>query len=552
MPKIRVGYIVDGQEQSFFTWNAIQLGEKSGIYSIECLIIQSCGHENKIQRIKLFLNFFKLSSIKKFIITSIQKIETFILKKRPEFRKICSEYSLKNLHIKKVYVTPISAIENLECRYSSNDLEVIGSMGLDLLINCSSKILRGSLLDLCPLGILSSDQLGAKIYGRPTHAFWEVYNKRASTDFTFQRFISSQDNGCMAFKGSITTSPIYTLNLARLYTKSSVFLHETIENISNGNEPLKSFKSLDVRPPYKSPAISQLMLYILFIINHQISSVISKIFHKKYRWNVAYQFVDTLNDATLNLCKEIKNPPFRFLADPFIKVLNNRCIAYVEDYDYRLKRGKITAYELFKNGHKELGTAVEEKFHLSYPFLFEHNDNLYMCPETHEANDIRLYKCVDFPLNWKLHKILIRNISAADTNIFKYKDKFWMLTNVDSSELKDHTSELHLFYADDFDSSSWIPHPDNPIIFDPRKARNGGLIFDNGHYYRVYQKQGFNMYGAEMGIARITKIDTAEYQEEVICEIPASFYSNLKGTHTLNYEKGVMIIDYLKYEIYTK
>ena len=65
---------------------------------------------------------------------------------------------------------------------------------------------------------------------------------------------------------------------------------------------------------------------------------------------------------------------------------------------------------------------LEENFHLSYPFLFHHEKELYMCPETHEAKDIRLYKCVDFPLKWKFAKTLIKNVSAVDTNIF-YKDK---------------------------------------------------------------------------------------------------------------------------------
>ena len=49
-----------------------------------------------------------------------------------------------------------------------------------------------------------------------------------------------------------------------------------------------------------------------------------------------------------------------------------------------------------------------------------------------QTNQIRIYKCINFPLKWELHKILMEKIKAVDTLIFKIKDKWWMLTNIDS------------------------------------------------------------------------------------------------------------------------
>ena len=48
-----------------------------------------------------------------------------------------------------------------------------------------------------------------------------------------------------------------------------------------------------------------------------------------------------------------------------------------------------------------------------------------MCPESSAAKDIRLYKCNNFPLDWKLEKILIQDIHAVDTNIFRLDGKWW-------------------------------------------------------------------------------------------------------------------------------
>src|SRR5262249_15944078 len=152
--------------------------------------------------------------------------------------------------------------------------------------------------------------------------------------------------------------------------------------------------------------------------------------------------------------------------------------------------GHIVAYKIDRDGYTELGCALKEDFHLSFPFVFEENSALYMCPETHRAREIRLYKCVNYPLGWELHSVLMKDVCAVDTTLFKHDGKLWMLTGIDSTESEEYCSELHVFYADRFDSSDWTPHPMNPVIFDSRRARNGGLLFDGDAVFRVFQVQG--------------------------------------------------------------
>jgi hypothetical protein len=144
----------------------------------------------------------------------------------------------------------------------------------------------------------------------------------------------------------------------------------------------------------------------------------------------------------------------------------------------------------------------------------------------------------------------MKGVSAADTTLFKRDGKWWMLTNIDSSESGDHCSELHVFYADDLGSSNWTPHPMNPVIFDSRRARNGGLLFDRDGVYRVFQVQGFGVYGESMGIARITELTTARYEEQVVYSITPSFFAGLIGTHTCSFAGGLLAIDFLKFETY--
>ena len=51
-----------------------------------------------------------------------------------------------------------------------------------------------------------------------------------------------------------------------------------------------------------------------------------------------------------------------------------------------------------------------------------------------------------------------------------------MLTNIDTSNIGDHDSELHIFSAEEYCQIELTPHPLNPNLFDSRRARNEALL----------------------------------------------------------------------------
>ena len=55
---------------------------------------------------------------------------------------------------------------------------------------------------------------------------------------------------------------------------------------------------------------------------------------------------------------------------------------------------------------EHLGTALEEPWHLSYPFVYSWNGSVYMVPESSSQGVLNLYRATDFPLHWKLVKVL--------------------------------------------------------------------------------------------------------------------------------------------------
>ena len=232
------------------------------------------------------------------------------------------------------------------------------------------------------------------------------------------------------------------------------------------------------------------------------------------------------------------------MADPILLKKNNKKYIFIEQYTGKKQKGVISCIEFFKNEqfiiHEDI---IKEDFHLSYPYTFEVNNKVFMCPETHTKDEIRLYKAINFPNKWKFHKTLIKNISAADTNIFFNDDKWWLFTNVCKSKF-DRSSELHIFYSKDFDSEKWIPHPNNPVIFDPLCARNAGnMIFKNKNIYRPFQTQSYDNYGNASGLSVIKKLNILEYEEEILFNVKPNFLKNINSTHTYSYLDGLLCVD---------
>jgi len=335
--------------------------------------------------------------------------------------------------------------------------------------------------------------------------------------------------------------------LFKLYEKSYPIMNIILEKLSLNKNELKFFKKKPYfNKLYTIPSVYVQFLYLFDVIKYISKKFFYKIFNKKYRWHVAYQFSESWKNIVLYKSKIIQNPKNRFLADPFVWEKNGEHFIFLEDYNFKQSKAKISVYKINKNKAIELGTALEENFHLSYPFLFSYNNELFMCPETLETNDIRIYKCLNFPLKWKLENILIKNIRAVDTNIFFKNKKWWLITNSNLKTNKDYQDQMYLFSNDNPLSSDWKNNTLNPILFNSRQTRNGGLIIDKDELYRVYQKNGFDFYGESLGISKIIDINQKIFKEKKLFSINANFYPNIRGIHTFNYKKGLVAIDFLK------
>ena len=550
MSKFNIGVIVDDVKVSKQVYDLLEMANKSTIYSVSHLIVQDIdekpenNYKNIYRKIKKsgFFGFFSATSFK-----VLSSIEFFLIRLLygEEFSAVNQIFDISSLNIEVIRVNPSVSQSGHVYRYSDSDLQKLRLLDLKMLIRKGSGILRGDILDLCEHGILSFHHGDNDVIRGGPAGFWEVYNQEKVTGFIIQSLTEELDGGDILLKASLPTRPFYALNYSYLHEKSTPFLHKTIEKVLTATAPIEVYpKRPYAHGLYRTPSLGVQIKYLFQTFVLFFQKLCRKVLSSQSSWGVAYQFTDDWRDVTLSRCVVINNPINHFLADPFVIQKGGIHYCFVEDFDLAIGRGSISVYKIGSDSIESLGTALTEDFHLSYPFLLEIGDELYMCPETHESRDIRLYRCIDFPLKWELERVLIEDIDAADTNIFFKNDKWWLMTNVCSGNLKDHDSELHIYMSENLFSGEWIPHHQNPVIFDSSHARNGGLIIDGDEHYRVQQNPDFDTYGRSFSISRIVTINSHTYSEESIFQVTPNFFPDIVRTHSYNYKSGLMVIDF--------
>jgi len=548
--KQKVGLLVDSFEVSKQLNDFIGLSLTANNYKITTLIVNDARISSEGALKKTF-EYIRRRGFSKFVNKAffliLSKLEKKIITRKSIYKNFYNSYDLSKSDFEIIKVSPIISESGLSYTYDDSDLKKIKSANLKLIVRGGRGILRGKILTSCPDGIISFHHADNDVNRGGPAGFWEVYKKHPRTGFIIQRLSEQLDGGDVLYKGFIRTSWFYSLNKAKLYEISNPFLHKTIEEITSSSSALKIYPKMPYSEAlYSVPNIIQILNYLFKTMAIYLRRKVSRFFGSRIRWNVAYQFTELWQDPEMRRSLKILNPKNHFLADPFLISRNNKHYCFVEDFDYSKERGCISVYQIDKEGHSELGKALVEDFHLAYPYLFEYEGELYMCPDTHVKNDIRLYRCVDFPLKWEFERTIIDNVSAVDTCIFFYEDRWWLISNIDYSPVGEHFSQLHIFHNSSPIGEDWIPHKTNPVIFDPLKARNGGFITDKSKLYRVYQRQGFNLYGRAFGVAEIKSLNTEVYLEESLFEVEPHFFPNLIGTHTFNYDEGLLVFDYAK------
>ncbi|MGC4002663.1 MAG: hypothetical protein QM811_05810 [Pirellulales bacterium] len=277
-----------------------------------------------------------------------------------------------------------------------------------------------------------------------------------------------------------------------------------------------------------------------------IGRKLKKLFRRE-QWILLSKRGDALS-GSFERFKTLTPPADRFWADPHLIERDGRPYLFAEEYLDATGLGRIVVFECDENGNwiSPPQPVLERPYHLSYPFLFEHADELYMLPETAGNRTIEAYRCVEFPHRWEPAAVLMNDVSAVDATLHERDGRWWMFVNLREHPGASSWDELHLFSADSPLATAWTPHPANPIVSDVRSARPAGAIFEaDGRWIRPAQDCS-GRYGRGLKFMEIITLDERRYEEREVASHYADWSDDLTTIHAFARCRAATVVDAMR------
>ncbi|KAF2318433.1 hypothetical protein GH714_007454 [Hevea brasiliensis] len=217
--------------------------------------------------------------------------------------------------------------------------------------------------------------------------------------------------------------------------------------------------------------------------------------------------------------------PSNFVADPFLYVQGDTLYLFYETKNSITMQGDIGVAKSTDKGAswQQLGIALDEDWHLSYP--------MYLTILTNAKGELRLYRAVNFPLQWKLEKILMKK-PLVDSFIIKHDGEYWLFGSDHSGFGTKKNGQLEIWHSSS-PLGPWKPHKKNPIYNVDKSlgARNGGRPFlHEGILYRIGQDCG-ETYGHQVRVFKVEVLTKNDYKE---VEVSLGFEESRKGRNAWN------------------
>jgi len=446
-------------------------------------------------------------------------------------------------------VDKISCKVKTEGKYSQyfeeQDLKKIQSHDLDFILRFGFNIIRGEILSIPRFGVWSFHHDDEEKYRGGPACFWEIYYGDPVSGAILQKLTDRLDGGIVLKKGYFKTNlTSYPGNIEGVYKEAAMWPIYVVRDIFNDNAHyFQNSPSSTEAPIYKSPSNLQMINFLLKIWKRKLLNNMARIF-KKTQWNIGIinEPIEKLLENNIEFkihWYPLKKTDNFFLADPFSHYKNNKLCIFCEKCDLSTNFGEIVAIQFDTDFFSKPTKKFQElSCHLSYPYLFEYNNEIFLIPESRKIKEISLFKANNFPQNWVKVASIAKEINASDSTVFYYDQMWWcMYTDQEIGE----NSSLCILYAKDL-LGPWIPHAGNPVKQDIRSSRPAGTPFlCKGTLYRPSQDCSI-AYGGRIIINKITSLTPTEYKEEFYSVINP-FYPFLNGIHTISSTGKYTIID---------
>jgi hypothetical protein len=217
--------------------------------------------------------------------------------------------------------------------------------------------------------------------------------------------------------------------------------------------------------------------------------------------------------------RDVSDRRAAFVADPFLLKRGTDWYLFFEVYNRRTERGEIAvATSTDGVGWTYRQVVLVEPFHLSYPYVFEWEGEVYMIPEGQKSGQIRLYRARNFPYRWDFVGPVLDGGTFVDPSIFRHQGLWWLYVETNPEPRRWDT--LRLFSAKEL-LGPWSEHPSSPVTVAPHTARPAGrVIHVNGNPVRFAQvcepDYGTAVRGFEVRTLTVDEYEEAELPSPVL------------------------------------
>ncbi len=440
-----------------------------------------------------------------------------------------------------IFCKPI--IKGFSTYFEEIDIQEIRNQNLDFILRFGFDIVRGEVLNTAKYGIWSFHHDDERIVRGGPPGFWEFMKKIPSNGVILQRLTNSLDKGIILKRIHFRTIlHSYKAHLDQLYFGSSILPLQVCKEVINSGM-LKGEESSSEAPILYAPINIKMIQYFWKSVWRRIAFHLDDMFRQE-DWNVGYcegtmeSFIDCEDKESLNIQWFKKPRKNCYFADPFIIKTKKDTYIFFEWYHYL--RGKADlAVALKSEGFKKYHKLTNFKEHRSYPYVFEHEGNIYCLPEANATRQVTLYRFDEDKLTLEKDSVLLEGFPAVDVTLHFHDNKWFMYL---ANQKNSHT-HLEIYHSENL-KGPYQPHDNNPVMIDCAKARPAGKIFTYKEKTIRPSQNCTEHYGQAITLEEIVTLTDKQFEtKEFGCISPIENSDYNRGIHTINSDDNIVVFD---------